>query len=195
MSVRRRGPLRGLDPGIKLLGLFAFGIAVVVAPGWVAALGALGIGFVLALLAGLRGRALWRPIRAFALVGLLLFAFQAWQHGWERGVEVVAELLALILAASAVTASTAVDELLDTIARALAPFRRLGVSPERVALAFSLAIRTIPQAFGLARETRDAARARGLERDPRAFAVPFALRMVLHARDTGAALHARGLGD
>lgn len=189
------GPLHRLRPGSKLLGLFLFGVAVVAAPGWAPALVALGIGFALALGARLRGRALLRPLLAFAPVGLLLFAFQWWQHGWEQAVEVVAGLLALILAASAFTASTAIDDMLDTIVRTLGPLRRLGVSPERVALAFSLAIRTIPHAFELARETRDAARARGLDRSARAFAVPFALRMVLHARDTGAALHSRGLGD
>lgn len=194
-TARARSPLHRLSPGVKLLGLLGFGIAVVAVRGWMPALVALAIGLALALVAGLRGRRLVRQLRFFALIGTLLFAFRTWQHGWQQGVEVVARLLALILAASAVTASTAVDDMLDTLARALAPFRRLGVSPERVALAFALAIRSIPLAFDIARETRAAARARGLERSPRAFAVPYALRMVAHARDTGAALHARGLGD
>ena len=44
-------------------------------------------------------------------------------------------------------------------------------------------------------ETRDAARARGLERNPRAVLVPAAVRMVAHARATGDALAARGLGE
>ena len=192
---RRDGPLHRLRAGAKLAGLFAFGVAVVAVPGWIPALAALALGLALALVAGLGARGLLRVLRGFALVGALLFAFQLWQHGWERAVEVVADLAALILAASAVTASTAVDDMLDTIAWALRPLRRWGVSPERVALAFSLAIRSIPLAIDVARETRRAARARGLDRSLRAFAVPFALRMVAHARDTGAALHARGLGD
>ena len=41
-------------------------------------------------------------------------------------------------------------------------------------------------------ETRDAARARGLERNPRAVLIPAAVRMVAHARATGDALAARG---
>ena len=44
-------------------------------------------------------------------------------------------------------------------------------------------------------ESRDAARARGLERSPRAVVVPAAVRMVGHARATGEALAARGLGE
>ena len=64
-----------------------------------------------------------------------------------------------------------------------------------VALAFSLMIRSIPLILELAAETRDAARARGLERSPRAYLTPLVLRVVAHARATGDALHARGLGD
>ena len=43
--------------------------------------------------------------------------------------------------------------------------------------------------------TRDAARARGLERNPRAYLTPLVIRVVAHARATGDALHARGIGD
>lgn len=164
-------------------------------PGWLPALTATAIAGALALVAGIGWREIWRITRLFALVGALLFAFQLWQHGVWHAVEVVGDILALILAASAVTTSTTVDEMLDTISRALRPLRRVGVSPERVALAFAIAIRSLPFAFEIARDTLAAARARGLHRNPRAFAVPFVLRMVTHARDTGAALHARGIGD
>lgn len=187
--------LHRLRPGAKLLGLFAFGIAVVATRGWVSGLVALFIGLALAVTAGLRARELLRIGRGFALVGVLLFAFQAWQRDWQHGVAVVTGLFALILVASAITASTAVDDMLDTVTWSLRPLRPLGVSPERVALAFSLAIRALPLAFELARETREAARARGLERNPRALLIPFVLRMVAHSRQTGAALHARGLDD
>ena len=44
-------------------------------------------------------------------------------------------------------------------------------------------------------QTGDAARARGLERDPRARLVPLVVRSVAHARATGEALDARGIGD
>jgi biotin transport system permease protein len=133
--------------------------------------------------------------RRFALVAIPLFAFQAWQHGWERGFEVVGDLFALILAASAVTASTAVEDMIDTITWALGPLRGLGVKPDRVALSFSLVIRAIPSILGIASETREAARARGLERDPRALLVPFVVRTVAHAHATGEALAARGIVD
>lgn len=199
-----RTPLHRARPGAKLVALVGFGALVVATPAlagtigfpaWPLALAAVAVGGAVALGAGLRWSELWRIARGFALFAVLLFAFQTWQRGWERGVEVVAGIVALILAATAVTASTAIDDMLDTVAGSLRPLRRAGVSPDRVALTFALAIRFLPLAFQLAAETRDAARARGLERSPRALLVPFVLRMVAHSRRTGAALQARGLDD
>lgn len=201
------GALHRLRPGAKLIGLFVFAVLVVAFRG--ATLGtllgtytgtisttiALIIGLALALLAGMRSSDLLRVLRRFVIVAVLLFAFQTWQNGWLNAYEVVGGLLALILAASAFTASTAVDEMLDTITWALGPLRRFGAKPESVALAFSLTITSIPVIMGVAAETRSAAKARGLERNPRALLVPFALRTVAHAQLTGEALAARGLGD
>lgn len=187
--------LHRLRPGAKLLGLFVFGLAVVIFREWVVGLVALAVGLSLALIAGVRWRELLRITRGFALVGVLLFAFQTWQRDWQHGVAIVAGIFALILAASAVTASTAIDDMLDTVTWALRPLRPIGVHPERVALTFSLAVRSLPLAFQLAHEAREAARARGLERNPRALLIPFVLRMIMHAKHTGAALHARGLDD
>lgn len=189
------GPLHRLPAGAKLLGLLLFAIAVMTVPGPIATWVALALGLALALLAGLRGRALLRVLRSFAVIAVLLLAFHVWQNGWQRGIEVVGDLFALILAASALTSSTAVEEMIDTITWLLGPLRPLRVEPERVAFAFSLVITSIPNLLSIARETRAAAKARGLERNPRALLVPFVLRSVAHAEATGQALHARGLAD
>ena len=66
---------------------------------------------------------------------------------------------------------------------------------DRVALAISIALRAVPATAEVATETRDAARARGLERNPRAILTPFVVRVVRDARLRGEALHARGVGD
>ena len=85
--------------------------------------------------------------------------------------------------------------MLETLTWALGPLRIFGVRPDRVALTFSLAIRAIPSMLEVGRETADAARARGLERSPRARLVPFVLRAVAQAERTGEALAARGLDE
>ena len=189
------GPLHRLRPGAKLLGLGLFAALAIALRSPLTASIALTIGVVLAVLAGLRGRDLARTLGRFLFIAVPLFAFQAWQQGPWHAAAVVATLFALILAASALTASTAVDDTIDTITWALGPLRRFGVKPERVALAFSLVIRAIPTTLEIAHATREAARARGLGAHPRAYVTPLVVRTVAQAHLTGEALHARGIGD
>lgn len=179
----------------KLWALAAFALAVIAFRSLPVALTALAVALALAWWAGLRGRRMLRVARGFAAVGILLFAFTAWQRGWVEALEVVCALFAVILGAAVLSSTTTATALLDTLTGGLRPFRRLGVDPEVVGLAFSLALRALPEAARLAAESRDAARARGLGRSPRAIAVPLVIRAVGHARSTGEALEARGIGD
>lgn len=187
--------LHRLPAGAKLLGLAGISVVVMLVRGPWTGVGALVGAFVLVAWSGMGVRQVLRALRALLVVAVLLAAYLAWQREWALAVEQVTDLLALVLVATVLTATTPVDEMLDTITRALGPFRRLGVPPERVALAFSLVLRSIPTTLQTARETRQAAKARGLERDPRALLTPMVIRSVAHARATGQALHARGLGD
>lgn len=188
-------PLHRLRPGAKLAGMFLLAIATMVTSGpwWTACW--LTVGVAAAALSGLRGRDFWRVTRGFLIIGVPLFAFQAWQQGWLHGFTIVGSLFALILAASAVTASTSVNDMLDTVAWMLRPLARFGVDPDRIALAFSITITAIPSILDIARQTRQAAKARGLERSLRALIVPLVLRTVAHAQATGEALAARGVGE
>ncbi|MCH1867340.1 energy-coupling factor transporter transmembrane component T [Nocardioides sp. CFH 31398] len=187
--------LHRLGAGTKLLGLIVLGVVVVVVSGPVTALPlVVGAAAVLAWTAG-GVRPVWRALRGVLLLVVLLGAWLAWAQGWERAVERMGDVATLVLLATVLTTTTPIDAMLDAITRGLRPLRRLGVSPEAVALAFSLMLRGVPATLDLARETRDAARARGLERNLRALLVPLALRTVANARATGQALHARGVGD
>jgi len=188
-------PLHRMPAGIKLLLLFAGGVVVALLHGWVASVIAFGVATALLAWAGAGPRTVARSIRGILIVTGLVGVWQVWQSGWPRAVETVGDLLALALLATVLTVTTRVDDLLDAITRGLRPFRRVGVNPEKVALAFSLTIRTIPLTADLAREAQQAAAARGLERSFRARLVPFVIRAVAHAQATGAALHARGLAD
>lgn len=193
--VRRDTALHRARAGTKLASLVVLSLIVVFARGPLLAL---------ALLTGVCGlvgwsRMGWRPLartlRGVLLVAALLGGYQAWQRGGSVAIEVVADLLTLVLASLVLTATTPLDAVLDAVTHALRPFRRWGVDPERVALAFSLMIRAVPETLRIALETRDAARARGLGRSPRALLVPFVVRVVARARATGEALDARGVGD
>jgi biotin transport system permease protein len=187
--------LHRLPAGAKLVGLFVISGIVVVVRSPVPAIVALVASLTLVAWSGLGWRRTVGVLRGIALVAALLGAFQAWQRGWPQAVESVGDLISLVLLATVLTATTPVDGVLDAVTRALRPFRRVGVNPEAVALAFSLTLRSIPTTLAIAGETRQAALARGLQRDPRALLIPLVIRVVAHARATGAALHARGLGD
>ena len=188
-------PLHRLRAGTKLVALFVAGIVVVAVRGPASGVAALVAAVALVVWSGMGVRVLLRTLRGILLVAVALAAYQAWQQGWPRAVESVADLVALVLLATVLTVTTPIDEVLDAVTAALRPWRRWGVDPERAALAFSLMIRAIPTTIEIADQTRDAAVARGLQRDPRARLVPVVIRVVAQARATGEALHARGIGD
>jgi len=187
--------LHRLPASAKLLGVLVASIVVVAARGPISGVAALLVAIGLAAWSGAGLRLLFRSVRMLVVRAAVLTAYTTWQRGWERAVEVSTDLLALVLLATVMTVTTPIDEVLDTMTRALGPLRRFGLDPERIALAFALMIRAVPTTLDLARQTGDAARARGLERDPRARLVPLAIRSVAHARATGEALDARGIAD
>lgn len=188
-------PVHRAPLGVRFALLAALGVALVVLRGPGPALAALGVVVGVAALARLPLRRTVRGLVSILLTAVLVGAYQTWQRGWPLGVEVAADLVTLVLAATVVTATTPTDALLDLLARAVRPLRRLGLHPDSFALAVALMLRTIPALGALFAEVRDAARARGLERMPRAHLVPFAVRTVARARLTGEALAARGLSD
>lgn len=190
-----RTPLDRAPVGAKLAGLALLGVAVVATRGVPASLGLLALTVVLAVVAALPPRATLRGLLPVLVTALLAGAYQAWARGWGPAVEVVADLLTLVLAAAVVTTTTPADRLLDALSAAARPLRRVGVPPDTVALAVALVLRSVPEIARTVHEVRDAARARGAERDPRVWLTPAVLRVVGRARDLGEALAARGIVD
>lgn len=132
------------------------------------------------------------PLRwVLPALGLL----HAWSSGWVPALVLVALLAEVVLAASLVTLTTTTSSLVDALVAVLRPLRGLGVDPDRVALALSLAIRSIPVLAGMTQEVRQAQRARGCERSVRAFIAPVTIRTMRYADRVGEALSARGLDD
>jgi biotin transport system permease protein len=98
------------------------------------------------------------------------------------------------VAAGVLTATTAPTALIDGVVRAARPLRRW-LDPESLGLGIAIMFRSIPWIATAFDDVRDSARARGLERNPRALVLPVVIRTVGYARATGDALLARGLGD
>lgn len=187
-------------PGVKLVALVVVGTAVgvlrLVAPEDVAAGVLVGLALLTAGFARGCGLRRWLLVAQLRRVWVLLVALalvQLWTAGPVRSVATVAGLVVCLWAATLVTATTPVPAMLDTVVRAVAPLRRVGVDPDRVALGLTLTITSIPVVGRLLAESREAAAARGLGGDPRALLVPTLVRTVAHAEALGEALAARGL--
>lgn len=145
--------------------------------------------------AGLPWSRLWRAVRMMVVFLALIAAYQWWQHGPWVAWQVVAAIVATVLASNILTATTPVDELLDGLSAIVKPLQRFGADPERFSLTVALMLRSIPFVLGAFIDVRDAARARGLERNLLARSLPVVIATVGYARATGEALAARGLGD
>jgi biotin transport system permease protein len=131
----------------------------------------------------------------FVLVAATLAAYQALIGRPDLAVVVVANLVTAIYASRLLTLTTPGSELIDALVSGLRPFRKLGVNPELVGLAIAVMLRSVPVLLDSFGQVRQAARARGTERNLFTQVTPVVVRAVGHAQATGAALAARGLGE
>jgi len=181
--------------GPKLLGLLIFSTVLVAMQSPVTVLAGFVLVTALYGVGGFGPRTLLAQVWPLRWFVLCLLPFQWWSAGWQVAVTVVGTLMVAVVGAALVSLTTRVTDLLDVIARALAPARAIGVDPERVALLLALTIRAVPVIAGTLHEARDARRARGLERSTRALVTPIVVRTIRHADRVGEALAARGIDD
>ncbi|NDO90159.1 energy-coupling factor transporter transmembrane component T family protein [Cellulosimicrobium composti] len=181
--------------GAKLAGLAGVSAVALAAtsPGTVAAV----VGAVAALyaVAGVGLRAAWAQVRPLRLVVPVLLAVQWLTLGPVPALVLTSRLVALVALAGLVLLTTRTSAVLAAIGRGLRPLARVGVDVGRLALVLSLAVRCVPVVTALAHRVRDACRARGRERDVRAYAVPLVVGALRQADALGDALRARGLDD
>lgn len=189
-SVIHRTPL-----WLKFLVVVACGTASFLIVDWAVSLAIFAVMCGLFLLSGAGVRRLLRAIWMVAPILLVVGLFQWWQLGVPTAARIVVNILVCVVAASVLTATTPVQDLLDGVVSLAKPFRRLGADPERFALTIAVMLRSIPYIAGAFSDVRDSARARGLERNPRALVLPVFITTVAYARQTGDALAARGLGE
>ena len=180
---------------LKFLLVLACGMGSFLVADWAASAVGLAVLCGVFLLSGAGVRRLFRSVRPVLPVLAVIGLFQWWQLGGPVAARIVLNVLVCVVAASILTATTPVQTLLDGVASLARPFRRFGADPERFALTIAVMLRSIPFIAGAYADVRDSARARGLERNPRALVLPVFITTVAFARQTGDALAARGLGE
>ncbi|BCW36321.1 ABC transporter permease [Arthrobacter sp. StoSoilA2] len=180
---------------LKFLVVAACGTASFLIVDWAVSLMVFALMCGLFLLSGAGLRRLMRAISTITPILVVIGLFQWWQLGAPTAARIVLNVLVCVVAASVLTATTPVQDLLDGVVSLAKPFQRFGADPERFALTIAVMLRSIPFIAGAFSDVRDAARARGLERNPRALILPVFISTVAYARQTGDALAARGLGE
>ncbi|MHA7275693.1 energy-coupling factor transporter transmembrane component T family protein [Arthrobacter sp. HLT1-21] len=138
---------------------------------------------------------LWRPLAPVWPMLVILGGYQVIVNGPQPALQLIGNITTCLLAARLLTLTTEGQRLLDGLVALAVPFRRLGADPERFGLTLALMVRSLPYLVGSVADVRDAAKARGLERNPRALVIPVVIGAVAYAHQTGEALAARGLGD
>ena len=193
------GPLHRMPAGPKLVLVIAAVLGVSLLPAtWTAAAVAAAVPVLAYAAAGLGDgmlgmRELGRQVLAVRWVIVITVAGQLLYLGPESAVANTARVTSAIVLAALLVLTTRVADLLDALERGLRPLAALRVDPERTALLLTVTLSTVPVLAGLARDVRDAQRARGARAGLRAFAVPFLVLAFKHADELGDALTARGV--
>ena len=174
--------------------LLATTIIVIIVDDPVTACGIAGACLLLLLSTVPPAKATLRGLLLIAVMAGVTVIFQIWRGEYAKAVDTAADIIAISALALAITCSTPMEEVLDAISRLARPVRRI-LPPETIGLMFAMTLRAIPEAARLIVEARTAARARGLDRSPRAVLIPAATRSVGFALQLGQALHARGIAE
>jgi len=135
-----------------------------------------------------------RAMLGITVVAALAGAYAAWRIDLYEAIDSAADLIGLFAISLAITGSTRMGEMLDLITTAARPFKRI-VPPAIPGIMFSIVIRVIPEVAQIMAQSKQALRARGIERSMRGLLTPTAVRTVGFALDLGQALHARGIAD
>lgn len=152
--------LHRIPAGWKLLALPTVGGLMLVTNhlGWLLGLSATVVAFYATL-----GSVAWthaRRLRGVAVMATMVLAFHAGMGSADVGIVSALRLTTGVCLAAMYTLTTAFDDQLEILESLLQPLRRLGVAPERVALAVALALRFVDVFFCVWQRLNDAHRAR-----------------------------------
>lgn len=180
-----------LAPGFKIVLLIFISSLLFIVPNLILS-GAIFLLVIVAYqIAGISFITLWRQLRPILWLLVIIFVAQLYITDWLVGIMVIVRLAALLLFASLVTLTTRMSDMLDALEKCLYWLKYIGISPAKVSLALSLALRFIPVLASITLEVREAQKVRGLDRSIIAIAVPLITRTLKMADDIGDAINAR----
>jgi biotin transport system permease protein len=186
--------LHRLPAGVKLATLSVISLALFMIGNSAFLAGAALVGLAGHALLRIRLTEIWRRMRPFALIVVVVALFTAVFNGTTEGLIALFRLAALALFASLVTATTTTGDFIDVITRAAMPLERLGVLKARdVGLSIGLVIRFVPEILSRYEVIRDAHYARGLKPRPVSLIVPLIITTLKSADEIAAAIDARGI--
>lgn len=178
---------------LKLLALAIVGTAVFpVESPWILC----GTAFATALLYPLCGIPIARAmdqLRAMIWFLAIILVAQVLITGPDAGIAAVARIMTVIWAAALVTFTTPFTDMMVVFETLLAPTRRIGLAPGKLSFSLTLAVRFIPTLYEMAKETREAQKARGHGNNIFAVVVPLTIRVLRLADRVADAVDARGI--
>ncbi|MHC5560348.1 energy-coupling factor transporter transmembrane component T family protein [Kocuria sp.] len=186
-SVLHRAPLWA-----KALGLVAVSLAVVLAPSWRVPAVLTGLLVLAGSAAGIRARQWWHGLAPALPVLVLLGVYHVLGAGPAAAADVLLTIVVFLVLTRVLMHTTPLSALLDGVVWLCGPVRLVGADPERIGLAVSLMLRSIPFVVGSVADLRDAVHARGLRPHPVRLVTPAVISTVAYAQRTGQALAARG---
>lgn len=192
LSISGDSWIHRLSAGLKLMLLIlaGWGLMWVSQPEWL--LLALVIVLMLFRIARVPMRGVWQRARLMVWFLLLIGAYVAWAQGWLAAAAAMLRLAAMVMFGLLVTLTTSLSAMMDVVSRLLKPLERLGLlRAERVALAFGMTLRMVPELYSQWNQIREAQAARGLESHPIAMIVPMLVRTLKRADEMAEAIDAR----
>jgi biotin transport system permease protein len=186
MSVVHRTPV-----GLKLLALLIAGSTLFLVNDWRWLTVFCAMVVLLYAVAGIGWRVLWDRLRPLVLLLAALFAAQLLLGDARQAVAMVLRFSGLVLFATLVTLTSRTSDMVAALERVLRPLARFGIDATQISLVISLALRFIPVLGERVTQIREAQRARGLDRNILALAVPLLLHCLRMADAVADAIDAR----
>jgi biotin transport system permease protein len=192
LYIDRDSVIHTLAPGVKMLALALWALALIAVDDWRVLAAVLTAVLCLFVVARLPAREVVAQLRPVLFLALFFFAVHALLVSWQSGLVTVLRFTILVSLAVVITLTTRVSDMVDALESALRPLRFIGINPAKISLMISLAIRFVPLLVDLVREIRAAQQSRGLERSVTAIAVPLIVKTLRMASVLTDAIEARG---